>query len=70
MFTKKINVADWLTALRENGCKVTEAQEMLVRIFADSEYPLSAEQPWDIARQSRPETGRATVYRTVEKPGG
>jgi hypothetical protein len=70
MFTKTINPEDWLTTLRENGCKVTEAQAMLVRIFAHSEYPLSAEQAWEAARQSRPETGRATVYRIVEKLEG
>ena len=39
----------------------------MIEIFAHSEYPLSAEQAWDVARQSRPQTGRATVYRMVEK---
>lgn len=33
MFTKTINPEDWLATLRESGCKVTEAQAMLVRIF-------------------------------------
>lgn len=70
MFTKTINPEDWLTTLRDTGCKVTEAQAMLVRIFAHSEYPLSAEQAWEAARQLRPETGRATVYRIVEKLEG
>jgi Fe2+ or Zn2+ uptake regulation protein len=70
MLTKTINPADWLTALRQNGCKVTEAQATLVHIFAYSEYPLSAEQAWETARLSRPETGRATVYRIVEKLEG
>lgn len=67
MLTRTINPDDWLTSLYESGCRVTEAQEVLVRIFAHSEYPLSAEQAWDVARESRPETGRATVYRMVEK---
>ena len=70
MFTKTINPEDWLTTLRENGCKVTEALEVLVHVFVHSEYPLSAEQAWETARQSRPETGRATVYRVVEKLEG
>ena len=64
---KTINPQDWLAALDESGLRVTAVQEMLINIFAHSEYPLSAEQAWDVARQSRPQTGRATVYRTVEK---
>ncbi len=70
MFTKTINAEDWLATLRENGCKVTEALVVLVHVFVQSEYPLSAEQAWVTARQSRPETGRATVYRIVEKLEG
>jgi Fe2+ or Zn2+ uptake regulation protein len=67
MFTKTINPEDWLTALRESGFRVTTVQETLIDIFAHSEHALSAGQVWDIARQSRPQTGRATVYRTVDK---
>ena len=64
---KSINPKDWLTALDESGFRVTSVQETLIDIFAGSEYPLSAEQAWEVARQSRPKTGRATVYRMVEK---
>lgn len=67
MRSKTINPEDWLTALDESGFRVTTVQETLIDIFAHSEYPLSAEQAWDVARQSRPKTGRATVYRMVEK---
>ena len=67
MSRKMINAADWLAALAESGFRVTAVQETLIDIFAHSEYPLSAEQAWDAARQSRPQTGRATVYRMVEK---
>ncbi len=62
-----INPEDWLTALDESGFRVTSVQETLIDIFAHSEYPLSAEQAWEVARQSRPKTGRATVYRMIEK---
>jgi Fe2+ or Zn2+ uptake regulation protein len=62
-----IDPDDWLAALRAHGCRVTAIQTMLVRILARAETPMSAEQVWEIARQMRPETGRATVYRTVEK---
>ena len=65
-----IDPDQWLVALRENGCRVTDAQKLLVRLLAQAESPLSAEQVWEAARQMRPETGRATVYRAVEKLEG
>ena len=67
MPSKPINPEDWRAALDESGFRATTVQTMLVDIFAQSEYPLSAEQAWELARQSRPKTGRATVYRMVEK---
>ena len=67
MPSKTINPEDWRAALDASGFSVTTVQETLIDIFAHSEYPLSAEQAWDVARQSRPKTGRATVYRMVEK---
>jgi len=70
MLARIIDPDEWLIALRENGCRVTDVQAMLVRILAHAESPLSAEQVWEAARQLRPETGRATVYRTVEKLEG
>lgn len=57
----------WLEALRVNGCCLTDVQELLARIFAQADSPLSAEQVWDYARQARPETGRATVYRMIDR---
>lgn len=64
---KTIDPQMWLDALYDSGCRITAVQELLVHIFAHTDYPLSAEQAWEYARESRPETGRATVYRTVEK---
>ena len=65
-----IDPDQWLVALREIGCRVTDAEKLLVRILAHAESPLNAEQVWEAARQMRPETGRATVYRAVEKLEG
>lgn len=62
-----MNAEDWLKALRANGYRVTEVQETLVHLFVHTDRPFSAEEAWEVARQSRPETGRATVFRTVEK---
>ena len=70
MLARIIDPDEGLIVLRENGCRVTDVQAMLVRILAHAESPLSAEQVWEAARQIRPETGRATVYRTVEKLEG
>ena len=67
MSSRTIKSEDWLAALDESGFRVTTAQQILIDIFAHSEFPLSAEQAWEVARQSRPKTGRATVYRMVEK---
>jgi len=67
MTSNTINSEDWLAALYKSGVRVTAVQAALIDIFARSEVPLSAEQAWDVARQSRPKTGRATVYRMVEK---
>ncbi|MGQ9889800.1 MAG: Fur family transcriptional regulator [Aggregatilineales bacterium] len=57
----------WLDAVRASGCRLTGVQETLARIFAYADSPLSAEQVWDYVRQTRPGTGRATVYRMVDK---
>jgi Fe2+ or Zn2+ uptake regulation protein len=62
-----MNMDDWLNVLRENGYRVTKVQETLVRLFMHTERPISADEAWEAARKSRPETGRATVFRTVEK---
>lgn len=59
--------SSWLDALRASGCHLTDVQELLVRIFAHADVPLSAEQVWEYACQTRPKTGRATVYRMVDK---
>lgn len=62
-----MNADDWLEALRANGYRVTEVQETLIRFFIHADRPFSAEEAWENVRQARPETGRATVFRTVEK---
>lgn len=62
-----MNTQDWLQALRANGYRVTEVQEALVQVLIQTDRPVSVEEIWDTARGLRPETGRATVFRTVEK---
>lgn len=67
MHTPQIDPDEWLDILQRNGYRVTEVCAVIVDTILGSDCPLSAEQVWDAARQSRPETGRATVYRTIEK---
>jgi len=67
MATDPARAIAWLTALRDNDYRVTEVQAFLVALFVEIPSPFSAEQAWEVARMSRPETGRATVYRTLDK---
>lgn len=67
MATDPTRTETWLNALRDNDYRVTEVQVFLVALFVEIPSPFSAEQAWEVARMSRPETGRATVYRTLEK---
>jgi Fur family ferric uptake transcriptional regulator len=62
-----VQFENWLTHLRHQGWRITAVQAVLVQILAQTAKPLSAEQVWELACQSRPATGRATVYRLVEK---
>lgn len=67
MHIPRIDPDEWLDTLQRNGYRITEVCAVIVDIILQADCPLSAEQVWDAARQSRPETGRATVYRTIEK---
>jgi Fe2+ or Zn2+ uptake regulation protein len=58
---------EWLTALYQHGYRLTPAKETLLRLLAEAAFPMSAEKAWELARQVRPSTGRATVYRLFEK---
>ncbi len=67
MVVDLFNPDDWLKTLQVHGGRVSKVQILLVRIFLEAQSPLSAEQIWQIAQSIRPETCRATVYRTVER---
>ena len=52
--------------LRESGLKVTSQRLMVMNILAS--YPdshLTAEEIYDLAKESSPEIGLATIYRTL-----
>lgn len=53
--------------LRESGLKVTSQRLMVMNILAS--YPdshLTAEEIYDLAKESSPEIGLATIYRTLQ----
>jgi Fur family ferric uptake transcriptional regulator len=52
--------------LRSKGLKNTHQREEIARIFLDSERHLSAEELWKRSRESLPEVGLSTIYRTLK----
>lgn len=60
-------IDDWLTTLRANGYRLTDARRALVEIMATSHCSLSAQALFDLAQVTHPDLGMATVYRTLEK---
>jgi Fe2+ or Zn2+ uptake regulation protein len=45
-----MNTDDWLTVLRASGYRVTEVQEVLVRLFIHTKHPFSADEAWEVVR--------------------
>lgn len=64
---KEDQQTDWLDAIHEAGFGRSAIQRALVSVLAGSQVPLSADEIWEQVRQIRPETGRATVFRHVDK---
>lgn len=57
----------WLTLLRENGYRLTEARRAVVETVAATDRALTPIQVYDVARQQNPALGLVSVYRTLEK---
>lgn len=57
----------WLTALQENGYRLTESRRAVVEIVAASARALTPLEVFDLARAAHPDLGLVTVYRTLEK---
>jgi len=51
--------------LRRRGLKVTHQREEIAEIFLDSPHHLSAEELYQQIRESHPQVGLSTVYRTL-----
>ncbi len=62
-----MNQEDFKELLREKGLKVTSQRLLVLQIMA--EHPdehLTTEQIYDLVRETNPEIGLATIYRTVQ----
>ena len=57
----------WLTRLREEGYRLTDARRAVVKAIADSERALTPLEVFDAARRRYRALGLVTVYRTLEK---
>lgn len=58
---------NWLTALSENGYRLTGSRRAVVEIVAASPRALTPLEVFDLARSAYPDLGLVTVYRTLEK---
>src|SRR5512137_1969587 len=57
----------WLTALSENGYRLTGARRAVAEIVAASPRALTPLEVFDSARAAHPDLGLVSVYRTLEK---
>jgi len=57
---------EWLAALQAQGYRLTPVKTALLETLSHAVFPVSAEKTWELARQARPSTGRATVYRLFD----
>lgn len=57
----------WINTLREDGYAITDVIRTVIDVFLQSTHPLTAEEVVTRSLELRPETGRASVYRTIDK---
>jgi Fe2+ or Zn2+ uptake regulation protein len=57
----------WLTRLKDNGYRLTDARKAVVETVATTSHALTPVEVYDRARVSYPGMGLVTVYRTLEK---
>lgn len=62
-----MNKEEWLSALQENGYRVTAARRAVVETIAESARALTPVEVYDAARSRDPGLGLVSVYRTLEK---
>ncbi len=58
---------NWLTELKEQGYRLTDARRAVVETVAQSPRALTPNEVYDLGRERYPKLGLVTVYRTLEK---
>jgi Fur family ferric uptake transcriptional regulator len=58
---------NWLTELRSQGYRITDARRAVVEVVAQSPRALTPNEVYDLGRETYPQLGLVTVYRTLEK---
>ena len=58
---------NWLTELRSQGYRITDARRAVVEAVAQSQRALTPNEVYDLGRERYPKLGLVTVYRTLEK---
>lgn len=58
---------NWLTELRSQGYRITDARRAVVETIAQSPRALTPADVYDLAKDEYPALGLVTVYRTLEK---
>lgn len=57
----------WLTQLKENGYRLTNARRAVVKIVVNTTFALNPLDVYEQAKANCPSLGLVTVYRTLEK---
>lgn len=58
---------NWLSELRTQGYRITDARRAVVETVAESPRALTPNEVYDLGREHYPKLGLVTVYRTLEK---
>jgi Fur family ferric uptake transcriptional regulator len=62
-----MSTENWLTKLRSQGYRLTDARRAVVEIVAQSPRALTPTEVYDLGQERYPKLGLVTVYRTLEK---
>lgn len=58
---------EWERQLQQTGSRLTDPRRAILKVIAASDHPLTPLEIFDQARESEPNLGLVTVYRTIEK---
>lgn len=59
-------IENWTAALHRNGLRVTQPRLQVMRILAESEFPLTPQEIYQLSLELDSPPGIASVYRTLE----